>query len=583
MTKRRRKPGSGAARPEVRALAAPAPAPQVLSTRPVAGRQSPRPSIWAWTPYNNYTELSFDRVVSILKSAEQGFTEQWADLAIRMRSSDDHLYSVCETRINAVAGAKWKLNPGTGESALASRAADDCERVLRGIPSLKRVFRDILDGVYVGWSVLEIIWEPRGDEWLPVEVVWLHPRRFRFAEDFSLYLWDDGRAAQVARETGAPVVESRGASGMALSPNKYIVHVPRAIQNYPTSSGALVTCVRPWWVKQWVTKFWLSGAEVAGNPRYIATAPQATPDNVFEALHEGLEQLAADGVAAFREGVQVSIQAPLAQGSGSVWQQLYDNCNAGESKAILGSTLNVEIGETGGAYAAAESQGDVTITPRIAADADAMWETIARDLLRPYLFFNRHRYGGVMPPVPRGETIFFEAKAEVDELVVGKGACSWNELRQSRGLEAWTTEQGGDQRIPAEMASAAPSFDAPDPTMPAVPAAPDSLPDVAESVPVEKAADAALNGAQVESLLEIVSRVASGQIPRATGINLITAAFPLTPEQAEKIMGPVGAGFVPTPEGEHAPVAATQEAPAALPLRDRPWDAAMRMATSSLR
>ena len=430
----------------------------MLPMRPPLGRQSPKPSIWTWVPSNSYSELAFPQVVSILRSADQGCTEAWADLACRMRASDDHLYSVCETRTNAVAGADWQLNPGHGDETLAKRAADDCERVLRGIPNLRRVFRDILDGVFVGWSVLEIIWEPRGDEWVPVELVWLHPRRFRFAEDFSLYLWDDGRAAAAATELGLTTVNARGAQGLPLTPNKYIVHVPRALQNYPTSSGLLVSCVRPWWIKLNVTKSWLSGADVAGSPRYIATAPQATPDEVFAELQQGLETLASDGVAAFREGVQVNVQAPLAQGAGSVWHQFYDNCNAAFSKAVLGSTLNVEVGDTGGAYAAAESQGDITITPRILGDANAMWETIARDLFRPYLYFNRHRYGGMMPPIPRGETVLFEAKIEVDDLLVKTGAVTKNELRRSRGLDPLPPESGGDELIPAEQPAAPSPF-----------------------------------------------------------------------------------------------------------------------------
>jgi phage-related protein (TIGR01555 family) len=60
----------------------------------------------------------------------------------------------------------------------------------------------------------------------------------------------------------------------------------------------------------------------------------------------------------------------------------------------------------------------------------------------------------------------------------------------------------------------------------------------------EKAADTALNGAQVSSLLEVVASVARGALPRETGVEIITAAFPVSREQAEKIMGTVGRGFV---------------------------------------
>ena len=60
----------------------------------------------------------------------------------------------------------------------------------------------------------------------------------------------------------------------------------------------------------------------------------------------------------------------------------------------------------------------------------------------------------------------------------------------------------------------------------------------------------ALNGAQVDSLLTIISSVAAGQIPRATGVQLLMAAFQFTTEQAEAIMGEVGKGFEPSPAVE---------------------------------
>lgn len=53
----------------------------------------------------------------------------------------------------------------------------------------------------------------------------------------------------------------------------------------------------------------------------------------------------------------------------------------------------------------------------------------------------------------------------------------------------------------------------------------------------------ALNGAQVASMVEIIRLVATGELPRETGVELLTAAFPLSREQADKIMGPVGRTF----------------------------------------
>lgn len=56
----------------------------------------------------------------------------------------------------------------------------------------------------------------------------------------------------------------------------------------------------------------------------------------------------------------------------------------------------------------------------------------------------------------------------------------------------------------------------------------------------------ALNGAQVTSMLEIITSVADGTIPRQTGVMILSAAFPLDVAQAEAIMGEVGGTFVPS-------------------------------------
>jgi hypothetical protein len=73
----------------------------------------------------------------------------------------------------------------------------------------------------------------------------------------------------------------------------------------------------------------------------------------------------------------------------------------------------------------------------------------------------------------------------------------------------------------------------------------------------------ALNGAQVSALLEIVQGVVQGQIPRESAVEIIAGAFPLSTAEADRILGAVGRGFVPTPpetDPEPAPPVAPEEA-----------------------
>jgi hypothetical protein len=62
-----------------------------------------------------------------------------------------------------------------------------------------------------------------------------------------------------------------------------------------------------------------------------------------------------------------------------------------------------------------------------------------------------------------------------------------------------------------------------------------------------------LNGAQIASMVDIVTQIAQGALPRESGLNILLAAFPLDRATAESIIGPAGTpDFIPaqaSPQG----------------------------------
>lgn len=59
----------------------------------------------------------------------------------------------------------------------------------------------------------------------------------------------------------------------------------------------------------------------------------------------------------------------------------------------------------------------------------------------------------------------------------------------------------------------------------------------------------ALNGAQVTSMVEIIMMVAQGLIPKQSGVQIIISSFPqISLETAERILGPIDVGSVPSQE-----------------------------------
>lgn len=76
-------------------------------------------------------------------------------------------------------------------------------------------------------------------------------------------------------------------------------------------------------------------------------------------------------------------------------------------------------------------------------------------------------------------------------------------------------------------------------TAPVVPATPGTVTPAATTSPIEvdKVAELSLNGAQVTSMIEVVTKFKEGILDQSSAIMILTTAFPISDEQARKIVG----------------------------------------------
>jgi lambda family phage portal protein len=87
----------------------------------------------------------------------------------------------------------------------------------------------------------------------------------------------------------------------------------------------------------------------------------------------------------------------------------------------------------------------------------------------------------------------------------------------------------------------------------------------------------ALNGAQVTSLMDVVTQVGTGAMPKETAIAVINAAFPtMTPEQIASIIDPIQPGTI-TADGVPAPTAALPVDAAGNPIPEQATEANAEM------
>ncbi len=435
---------------QIRALA------DVSGATPDLGRMTPRPSM-DHLDRQQITNYSLADVVQILHRAKTtGDTSRMVDLWLHMLQSDDHLPSVWETRIAPVAGADWELYPAANSD---EKVAQLCTEALEHIESIDRVFLSQLNAIGLGYDAGEIIWG-RGKiggipAWVPREIQPVHARRLRFSSSYELGLYDQRGMSQSLESKGWQVetLPSRSGRLLRLPAGKYVVHLPRTIADYPTGTGIVHSIARWWWIKVAVTKYWLGGAEFAGNARLIGKLPDNAPQDVREEMRQGLEDLAALGVIVLRGESEVEIVSGQAQASGEVWDKLAKRMDAAMSKRVIGSTLNVEIGDTGGNRAAAESQDDVTIDPRQKMDGDQLWADWRRDVVSPIIQYNPHIFQPGTP-VPYGRFITESQDEEVDAEAIATGWVRVDEFRRSRKLPEIGGETGQQFIKPQQAAPA---------------------------------------------------------------------------------------------------------------------------------
>lgn len=378
-----------------------------------------------------------ERIKSYRRQAEQGNTEQLADLFEYLLNNDAHARSVNDTLLRSVSSAELDVEPGThaaGEEQLAYEAAEFLRDIFARIPQFEQARLHLVHGDGVGWSGAEQVFFQQSNWWIP-RLYPIPPRDIRFANDWSAEIRSFKANGRSSRLTERWFSSSK-------DPVRWVIHTPGAIGTIPTLSGRLLSIVWAWHFKTWAIIFEQEGLERYAGPLAAGTLGTDTSAIARGNMEDGLKNLSANQYVILEEGQKVEfIQANKSPGDS--WGPAIDRYNAEISKGILGSTLNTEIGHAGGNRAAAESQAEQTILPRQRDIASALCETLSEQVARPALRFNRREFGGRIPPLP---CIKLKLEADpvpvIDDLVIDVGAATNNEVRQRARLPEWSGERG---------------------------------------------------------------------------------------------------------------------------------------------
>ena len=323
-------------------------------------------TIWNETVASGLTP---QRLASLLMAAADGDHYSYLALAEEMEERDLHYASELGKRKLAVSRL-----PITVESASDSPRDKELADAVRGMikgTGFRGLLKDLLDAVGKGFSVVEIIWKT-GEVWTPGRYEWRDPRFFQFD--------------QVSRREVRLRDELDAFNGLELAPYKYLTHVHHGKSGIPIRGGIARLAAWAFMCKGYTLKDWLAFAEVFGMPLRLGKYGSNARLEDIQILKTAVANLGTDAAAVFPESMQVElVEAGNKGGSADFFERLATYLDNQVSKGILGQTASSSgtPGKLGNEELQAEVRDDIRDD-----DAEALEETLNRDLVRPFIDLN---------------------------------------------------------------------------------------------------------------------------------------------------------------------------------------------------
>lgn len=321
--------------------------------------------VWHGSVASNLTP---QRLSSILTAAAQGDAHDYLTLAEEMEERDMHYASVLGTRKLALVGLDVRVEAATDAAEDVRRA--DAVRELVGTAEFGEMVAHLVDALGKGYAVAEILWDRSGRTWWP-QFAERDPRFFRFDRD----------AGQELRLLD----EADTTDGLPLPPFKFIVHRPRIRSGLPIRGGLARLAAPAYMCKAWTWRDWMAFADIYGLPMRVGQyGPAATKDDIGK-LMAAVANLGSDAAAVMPESVRIQFeQAANVAGAGDFFDRLAAFWDKQISKGVLGQTMTADDG-------ASLSQAQVHQIVRLdimTADARALSNTLQRELVKPFLDLN---------------------------------------------------------------------------------------------------------------------------------------------------------------------------------------------------
>lgn len=263
---------------------------------------------------------------------------------------DDQVQSTLQQRIGAVVSRDWQVIPGDESDPRSVEGAEKFGMTLQRI-GWDAITRKMLFATFYGYSVSEILWEPRAGLWDIGAIKVKHGRRFRWDEENHLRLLTPGNV-----------------QGELLPERKFWVHsVGADNDDEPYGIGLAHWLYWPVLFKRNGLRFWNIYLDKFGTPTAIGKYPRGSSKTDINNLLASLQALATDSGIIVPEGIAVDLLGAARSGVAD-FAALYDKMDAAITKIILSQTMTTDNGSS---RSQAEVHSDVKLEV-VKSDADLL-------------------------------------------------------------------------------------------------------------------------------------------------------------------------------------------------------------------
>lgn len=287
---------------------------------------------------------NFDKIVSfwrMLPDPDPILRKLGKDIqTYRELLTDPHLFSTMQQRKAGVMSMQAELY----QLDSAQNDYDIINNLLFNDLDLLNITNQILDALFFGFSVFEIVWQKVGNYLLPSKVEQKPQEWFFFDQNNQLNI----------RKNLSSIFND----GEVVNPLKFIL-----VQNYPSYNNPygerlLSRCFWPVTFKRGGLKFFTTFTEKYGMPFLHGKLPRGSSQEEIDRLLNALDQMIQDAVAVTPDDSSIEIKEAAKTSSADIFEKFLNFQNDEISKAILTQTLTTDINDRG-TYAASKTMQDM--------------------------------------------------------------------------------------------------------------------------------------------------------------------------------------------------------------------------------